>query len=31
MAMIVNIEIKTFGLHIQKLGVVWKTICCLYG
>ena len=29
--MFVNIEIKTFGWHIQKSGVVWKTICSSVG
>ena len=27
----VNIKIKTFGWHIQKSGVVLKTVCCQYG
>ena len=27
----VNIEIKTFGCHIRKSGVVLKTICCQHG
>ena len=29
--MFVNIKIKTFGRHIQKSGVVLKTVCWQFG